>query len=752
MNLAAFRQRVLASLPEDAQPPARRAWAWTRDVAGAVRARRPLVSAERVVWLRSEVADLERFRLLAPGPNEVLLRVHASLISPGTERALLLGQPNASLSFPVFPGYSAAGAVEAVGENVASWRPGERVAGVAPHASQAVVDPSALVRIPDGVSDEEAAFVSLGVIALQGVRRARLRPGEHVAILGLGLVGQLALRVSRWAGAGPLLAVARSARGFELARAGGADDCLALTSGSDTLRDLAADVVLEASGNPDAVLTAMESVRPGGRVVLLGSARGLTIGVNLQAQVAARGIQLIGAHVSSVAAQESGLERWTRRDEGDLFMELIARGRVRVEDLVGRRASPSEANAVYGDLAGDQGAGPGILFAWRSRAAAVPDAASSAEVRSRTDRAAVRRATAEATGRRLGIGFVGCGEVSNRNATGLAGSFRCRLVRVMDVNEKAARDLGDRFGVPSTGELDALLGDPAVEAVVVAVPHYLHAEITVQAARAGKHVIVEKPLATTLDDADTMIAACREAGVTLSVLFSFRYEPHVQRARQLVQAGALGRIVGTQVSFAIEKPVAYWAMGYSERGAISDWRGSKAKSGGGVLIMNMSHTLDYLRYVTGLDVERVYAEVSTENSPVEVEDIVTMTVRYAGGGVGGLQACTLARGESRTEERIWGTHGTLHMEPSPGRVYTMRKIDGLRPGAWQAVRGLVPADRVSVYFDRFAAALQEGRAPEVTAEDGRVNLAVLLAAYASGAAGRAMEPRYGSLSVRTDRP
>jgi predicted dehydrogenase len=157
--------------------------------------------------------------------------------------------------------------------------------------------------------------------------------------------------------------------------------------------------------------------------------------------------------------------------------------------------------------------------------------------------------------------------------------------------------------------------------------------------------------------------------------------------------------------------------------------------------MNACHAIDYVRYVTGLEAEQVYAEVSTENSPVEVEDIATVTLRYAGGGVGSIDASSLARGEDREEERIWGTHGTLHLAPAPGRVYTLRKVAGLRPGAWQPLGRGPGVDQVAVYFDRFAAAVREGREPEISAEDGRVNLAVVLAAYEAAETHRAVRPR-----------
>jgi predicted dehydrogenase len=314
----------------------------------------------------------------------------------------------------------------------------------------------------------------------------------------------------------------------------------------------------------------------------------------------------------------------------------------------------------------------------------------------------------------------------------------------MDLNLDTAKSLGKIAHVDYTTDLDALLGNPQIEAVVIAVPHNLHASITERAAAAGKHVIVEKPIATTLADADRMIAACQQAKVALSVLFSFRYEPHIQKARELVQAGALGTIVGTSIQFATEKPAGYWGQGYSGR-ALTDWRGSWEKCGGGVLIMNVCHTIDYFQFITGLEVSQAYSEFSTLNSPVEVEDIIAVTLRYHDGAIGNIQAATLARGEKMSEERIWGTHGSMTLAPLPSQIYSLRKVPGLSPGKWSSFGKLAKVNRVAAFMDDFVRDVRSGRPPAVTGERGRDNLAVVLAAYEAGRAGRAMAPGTSSL-------
>ena len=206
----------------------------------------------------------------------------------------------------------------------------------------------------------------------------------------------------------------------------------------------------------------------------------------------------------------------------------------------------------------------------------------------------------------LRIAVIGAGAIAQRNANEAANSGAATVVGVFDVNAKVARQMADGLKASVYGSYEAALSDPKVEAVLMSTPHHVHKTMTIQAAAAGKHVMVEKPIATKLSDADEMIKACKKAGVALTVNYSFRYLPKVQKARQLVADGALGEIMGVQIIAHQFKDPGYW-MG-ARSNSPDDWRSSREKCGGGFLIMNVCHTLDYLYYITGLSGTRVYSE------------------------------------------------------------------------------------------------------------------------------------------------
>jgi predicted dehydrogenase len=288
-----------------------------------------------------------------------------------------------------------------------------------------------------------------------------------------------------------------------------------------------------------------------------------------------------------------------------------------------------------------------------------------------------------------------------------------------------------------------------VDAVVVSTPHYLHALLGIKAAQAGKHVIVEKPMATALEDADALIEACKRAGVLLSCKEGgVRYQAATARARELMARGAIGEVMATYVFGAADKPASYWTGGYTGR-VQTTWRRSKAESGGGILMMNYVYDVYRLRYITGLEVKRVFAEYDTYRTPVEVEDVISVTVRYDNGALGTLTASSCAPGASKSGARgtmvagnqILGTAGQMHLDGGDLVVYTENDVDGLKAGEWTTITfpEEVANKAYVTYFERFAEAVFERKSPDVPGEEGRKTLEVLLAAYHSGATHQPVE-------------
>jgi threonine dehydrogenase-like Zn-dependent dehydrogenase len=366
----AFLGKVYSWIPPSARPLLKSAFVGSEIRLRALTSRRAIRRGRRIAFLDFEIAYLEDYEYLGPAPDEVEVLAHRTTVSPGTESAVLCGLPGARRGFPYYPGYSMSGDVVAVGSRVRQFKVGDRVAGRAKHASGDSLGESLIFRVPDGVSYEAASFIELGIIVLQGVRKAAILPGDRVAVVGQGIVGQLTNRIARIVGAGEVIGLAASARRAAPALADGGVDRFVTTGAQDFDPDsIGADVVIEAVGSPDAISLAARCTRPGGRLVLLGSARGLSRGVELASMLQSRGLEMIGAHISNMPAREASIGRHTYRQEGQLFLDLLRQGRLDVGPLVTWRPSPQECNAVYELLAKGGKDQVAIVFDWQQAGA-----------------------------------------------------------------------------------------------------------------------------------------------------------------------------------------------------------------------------------------------------------------------------------------------------------------------------------------------------------------------------------------------
>ena len=336
----------------------------------------------------------------------------------------------------------------------------------------------------------------------------------------------------------------------------------------------------------------------------------------------------------------------------------------------------------------------------------------------------------------LGLGVIGCGEITNKaTAKGIAVAENVKLIQVMDIRPEIAKDMGAQYGVPWTADLDALLGNAAVEAVYIATPHYLHAPLAIKAMDAGKHVLGEKPVATALADADAMIAKAKEKGVKLHVAYSAQVDPVMNQIQAWIAAGMLGKITGLRIVYRGDKDPSYWEGGFTLR-VMDPWRKFLAKAGGGPLIMNTVHDLNTMRYLTGLEAVRVYADFGTYTTPgVEVEDFIALNVRYNSGAIGTLEAlCTLpGRDPLGAVNRIYGDKGQIVFGRSGPEIYLREAWGDIPADEWWAMPTPErdPAPRKTM-IERFAATVMGDEALCATGWDGRQALEIIVAAYQSG--------------------
>lgn len=340
---------------------------------------------------------------------------------------------------------------------------------------------------------------------------------------------------------------------------------------------------------------------------------------------------------------------------------------------------------------------------------------------------------------RLRFGILGCGNASIPVCEAICASPLAELTAVYDTNRDLAADISQRFHVPLMESLEELLTNQMVDAVYIAVPHYLLAPLTRQVLEAHKHALTEKPLAITLDEIDQLTSLAAGLHLALGVFYEMRYAPAHAAARELVQAGAIGNIFAVQLQTLIDKPLGYWKSGYIGRSR-DPWRGIKAQSGGGIVLMNTSHLLDALFYITGLVVSRATAVLGTLVAKVEVEDTASAILQFNNGAIGSLIAGAHVSG-SHAEERfsIFGTEGQIHVpDPygsGPLRIYLKKKTRGFAAGQWHAI-DFEPVPIYRCAIEDFVRAVQSSQRIPIDAQAARQVLSVVLGIYRSAAENR----------------
>jgi UDP-N-acetyl-2-amino-2-deoxyglucuronate dehydrogenase len=344
-----------------------------------------------------------------------------------------------------------------------------------------------------------------------------------------------------------------------------------------------------------------------------------------------------------------------------------------------------------------------------------------------------------------GFGIVGTGVIAAIHADAIAllsktGLPNARLVAVTDVAADAAAAFAAAHACAVEPDLGALLARPDIEVVCVCVPSGLHAEIGIRAARAGKHLVVEKPIDVSLAAADRLIEAARAAGVALTVISQHRFDPGLVELRRLIDDGALGRLVLGEASTKWYRTQAYYDS--------AAWRGTYAMDGGSLMNQGV-HYVDLLRWCLGPPAE-VTAVCTTQAHQIEVEDTSLAIVRFASGAVGTILSSTAAYPGFPQRLEITGTAGTVIVEDGQITRHALAAPRGQAPAeapdeAGAGLAGAAAADPAALEVASHAAQLADllaavdaEREPAVTGQDGRDALEIICAVYESSRTGQAV--------------
>ena len=342
---------------------------------------------------------------------------------------------------------------------------------------------------------------------------------------------------------------------------------------------------------------------------------------------------------------------------------------------------------------------------------------------------------------RVRLGLIGMGLIGTPHAQTLRKVEECDLVAVADVDEKhkeTAAELGVRF----YQNYEEMIRRETFDGLIIATPNHLHAPMGIACAERGLHLFVEKPVTSNLTDADQLIDAAKRNNVRILVGHQRRFNARVEKARDVVRGGELGKLVGATITWALLKPAEYFEGPFA-------WRRNK---GGGPILINLIHEIDNLRYICG-EIREVFAMTSNKVRNFSIEDTAGITFRFANGAVGTafVSDCvpSLSAYEATTGENplipndfgncyhFYGTDASLLFPQLKKLFYSdPARLGWHYPITEQGVKVSHEDDPYVKEFRHFAKVIRGEESPRISGEDGRRTLEVTLAVQRSGETGQ----------------
>ena len=342
----------------------------------------------------------------------------------------------------------------------------------------------------------------------------------------------------------------------------------------------------------------------------------------------------------------------------------------------------------------------------------------------------------------VGFGIIGCGMISNFHAKAIKDIRGVKLAACFDMFPAAADRLAKTTGCRAYHDLNSMLADPDVDVVTICTPSGAHLEPAVAAAKAGKHVIVEKPLEVTLSRCDKIIDACRRAGVVLSTIFPSRFHESAQLIKKAIDKGRFGRLTMGDAYVKWFRSQEYYDSG--------DWRGTWKLDGGGALMNQAIHSVDLLAWLMG-PVGEISAHTATlAHKRIEVEDVATATLRFKNGALGVIEATTAAYPGALKRIEIHGSDGSAGLEeedlatwefgrPLKSDVALLKRMRGkTQSGGGAADPTAIGHHGHTALFKDVLAAIKKGTRPLIDGVEGRKSVEIILAIYKAAETGRSV--------------
>ena len=579
--------------------------------------------------------------------GHILVKTHRSLVSAGTERMIVefgkanliskaLQQPERvkqvldkiktdglmpavqgvmrKLDEPLPLGYCNAGEVIAVGKDVTGYSVGDRVTTNGYHAEVVSVSKNLAAKIPDGVSYDEACFTTIAAVALNGIRLLEPTFGETFVVVGLGLIGQIAAQLLSANGCRVIgfdinetriaLAAKKNISAFNASGSEAASIVKNLANGHG-----ADGVLITASSTGDEIISSSAKMcRKRGRIVLTG-VTGLHLNRNdfYEKEISFRVSSSYGQGRYDDEYEIKGNDyplpfvRWTSKRNFEAVLDAIASGKLDVKPLVSEVVELNDFEKIYDNISSGNSLASIIKY-------------DTEKIHSNVIQFLQKK---KQSGKEV-IAILGAGNFTKGKLLPELSSLKANVKYISSESGLSASLLAKKFAVGNaTSGMDEILRDSEVNAIFIMTPHHLHADQTVAALRAGKHVFVEKPLAVSHEQLDDVINAHRQFETTETVGFNRRFSPFTMKAKELLKNSSAIQVIATVNAGQIPSNDLLHDMNY----------------GGGRIIGEACHFIDLISFFTGSKIVSVMMASSGTETKLNT-DIASIFLKYENGSLG----------------------------------------------------------------------------------------------------------------------
>jgi predicted dehydrogenase len=338
--------------------------------------------------------------------------------------------------------------------------------------------------------------------------------------------------------------------------------------------------------------------------------------------------------------------------------------------------------------------------------------------------------------KKINFGIIGTGFIAPFHAEAISQATGfARLVAVAGTNKSTAGAFARKYGVKTVySDYRKLLAQQLIDAVVICTPHSLHAPMTLEAFESGKHVLVEKPMAVNLKEADKMIASSKEKNLKLAVGFQSRFNKYVIDLKKALSEGKFGRIVTVSATLRWYRPADYFLQ--------KKWRGKSMTAGGGVLINQAIHLIDLMQYFLGQP-ESVFCMSETLTHDIEVEDVSASILKFQNDSLGLIEATTSVRPKQAPSLVICGGEGLAFLKFDTSKswqteILLENKVNG-EDRQRKIIHQTTPMKEFISQIKDFVHTILKDKKPQVNGEEGRKSLEIVRALYCSSVTKRIVE-------------